>query len=82
MALICRLLEADFVHRSAHQQYFVKANLDGMRVIENPQKLPWSYYVGVCGMPGKTAYMAWKEYSGAKKGETAFVSAGAGPVGS
>lgn len=65
-----------------YQQYFVKANLDGMRIIDNPQKLPWSYYVGVCGMPGKTAYMAWKEYSGAKKGETAFVSAGAGPVGS
>ncbi|KAH6871380.1 alcohol dehydrogenase [Coprinopsis sp. MPI-PUGE-AT-0042] len=64
------------------QQYAVRANLDGMRIIDNPQKLPWSYYVGVCGMPGKTAYMAWREYSSAKKGEVAFVSAGAGPVGS
>lgn len=31
---------------------------------------------------GRTAYHAWKEYSSAKKGETAFVTAGAGPVGS
>jgi NADPH-dependent curcumin reductase CurA len=33
-------------------------------------------------MPGKTAYMAWKEYSSAKAGEVVFVSGGAGPVGS
>lgn len=32
-------------------------------------------------MPGKTAYMGWKEISEAKKGETVFVSAGSGPVG-
>lgn len=32
-------------------------------------------------MPGKTAFMAWKEIAEAKKGETAFVSAGSGPVG-
>jgi NADPH-dependent curcumin reductase CurA len=32
-------------------------------------------------MPGKTAYMGWKEISEAKKGETAFVSAGSGAVG-
>jgi len=44
--------------------------------------LPWSLYVGAAGMPGKTAYMAWNEYSRAKKGEVAFVSTGAGAVGS
>lgn len=32
-------------------------------------------------MPGQTAFAAWKEYAEAKKGETAFVTAGAGPVG-
>ncbi len=32
-------------------------------------------------MPGKTAYMGWKEIAEAKKGETVFVSAGSGPVG-
>ena len=31
---------------------------------------------------GRTAYHGWKEYSEAKKGEIAFVTAGAGPVGS
>ncbi|KAJ3502061.1 hypothetical protein NLJ89_g9056 [Agrocybe chaxingu] len=33
-------------------------------------------------MPGMTAYTGWKEYSRAKKGEVAFVTTGAGPVGS
>jgi hypothetical protein len=37
--------------------------------------------IGAAGMPGKTAFMAWKEIADAKKGETAFVSAGSGPVG-
>ena len=31
---------------------------------------------------GRTAYHGWKEYSEAMKGEIAFVTAGAGPVGS
>lgn len=44
--------------------------------------MSWSAFVGVAGMPGQTAYTAWKEYSKAKKGEVAFVSGGAGPVGS
>ena len=33
-------------------------------------------------MPGRTAYFAYKEFSKAKKGETIFVSTGAGAVGS
>lgn len=67
-----------------YQNYIILPGIDGCRVIDgdNKQGLPWSYFVGVCGMPGKTAYMAWKEYSQAKKGEIAFVSGGAGPVGS
>ncbi|KAF6755039.1 alcohol dehydrogenase [Ephemerocybe angulata] len=65
-----------------HQNYIVFHNRSDLIVLDNKQKLPWSYYVGAAGMPGKTAYMAWKEYSSAKKGETVFVSGGAGPVGS
>ncbi|KAF8996531.1 alcohol dehydrogenase [Cyathus striatus] len=53
-----------------------------LRVLDNKHNLPWSVYVGAAGMPGKTAYMAWKEYSHAKEGETVFVSSGGGPVGS
>ncbi|KAF6746490.1 alcohol dehydrogenase [Ephemerocybe angulata] len=65
-----------------HQNYIVYPNRAGLIVLDNKQKLPWSYYVGAAGMPGKTAYMAWKEYSSSKKGETVFVSGGAGAVGS
>ncbi|TFK22716.1 alcohol dehydrogenase [Coprinopsis marcescibilis] len=64
------------------QSYNILPNLDEFRIIENKHNLPLSYYVGVAGMPGKTAFMAWKEYSRSKKGEVAFVSTGAGPVGS
>ncbi|TFK33617.1 hypothetical protein BDQ12DRAFT_690946 [Crucibulum laeve] len=65
-----------------HVQYDVRTNLEGLSKLPNEHGLSWSVYVGAAGMPGKTAYMAWKEYSQAKKGETVFVSAGAGPVGS
>lgn len=65
-----------------HEEYSIRKGLEGLRIITGEQNLPWSVYVGAAGMPGKTAYMAWKEYSRAKKGETAFVTTGGGPVGS
>ncbi|KAG5349324.1 hypothetical protein C0989_004622 [Termitomyces sp. Mn162] len=67
-----------------HQEYNVFKDLEseGLMIIENKEGLPWSVYVGAAGMPGKTAYFAWKEYSKAKKGEVAFVTTGGGPVGS
>lgn len=86
------------------QEYSVvadPADIDSacFRVLDNKEGLPWSVYVGVCGMPGEqsrrvptcyrpsllctgaTAHHAWNEYSRAKRGETAFVTAAAGPVG-
>ncbi|KAG6901822.1 hypothetical protein C0995_007529 [Termitomyces sp. Mi166 len=65
-----------------HEEYSIYKDLEGLTIIMNEYNLPWSAYVGVTGMPGKTAFMAWKEYSRAKKGETAFITAGGGPVGS
>ncbi|KAF9474409.1 NAD(P)-binding protein [Pholiota conissans] len=65
-----------------HQQYSVLKVVPPLRKIENPHHLPWSFALGVLGMPGQTAFMGWNEYSRAKKGETVFVSAGAGAVGS
>ncbi|KAG6884093.1 hypothetical protein C0992_007006 [Termitomyces sp. T32_za158] len=64
----------------AHQEYSVFKDLksQGLMVIENKERLPWSVYVGAAGMPGQTAYYAWKEYSKAKKGEIAFVTTGGG----
>ncbi|CAL1711894.1 unnamed protein product [Somion occarium] len=68
--------------KPAFQTYTILKDLTGLRILENKEGLPWSAYVGIAGMPGQTAYYAWKEYAAAKKGETVFVTAGAGPVGS
>ncbi|CCM00867.1 uncharacterized protein FIBRA_02913 [Fibroporia radiculosa] len=63
------------------QQYFVAKDAKLFYKIQNEEKLPLSAYVGVCGMPGKTAYHAWKEYAHPQKGDVVFVSTAAGPVG-
>ncbi|KAJ7105692.1 hypothetical protein C8R44DRAFT_806668 [Mycena epipterygia] len=65
-----------------HQEYTVFPILGLLHLIEKLPELPWTAYVGAAGMPGQTAYMGWKEFSDAKPGEVAFVTAGAGPVGS
>ncbi|PIL32414.1 hypothetical protein GSI_05660 [Ganoderma sinense ZZ0214-1] len=67
------------IHTFKH--YSVKADASQYRVIKNEEKLPWSAYVGICGMAGETACYAWKEYARPQKGQVAFVTAGAGPVG-
>jgi NADPH-dependent curcumin reductase CurA len=64
------------------EKYFFKEDFEGLRVIENKEKIPWSLYVGLAGMAGQTSYYGWKAFSDAKKGETVFVSGAAGPVGS
>ncbi|XP_057781331.1 2-alkenal reductase (NADP(+)-dependent)-like [Salvia miltiorrhiza] len=43
--------------------------------------LPLSYYTGILGMPGMTAYAGFFEVCSAKKGETVYVSAASGAVG-
>jgi NADPH-dependent curcumin reductase len=43
---------------------------------------PLSYYLGVLGMPGMTAYFGLKELGQPKAGETVVVSAASGAVGS
>ncbi|HEV3008072.1 MAG TPA: NADP-dependent oxidoreductase [Burkholderiales bacterium] len=49
--------------------------VDGSRV-------PLSYYLGMLGMPGMTAYFGLKELGQPKAGETVLVSAASGAVGS
>jgi NADPH-dependent curcumin reductase CurA len=44
--------------------------------------VPLSYYLGVLGMPGMTAYFGLKEIGQPKAGETVVVSAASGAVGS
>nr|AAX83111.1 alcohol dehydrogenase-like protein [Ocimum basilicum] len=43
--------------------------------------LPLSYYIGILGVPGMTAYTGFFELCCPKKGETVFVSAASGAVG-
>ncbi|KAM0052644.1 putative oxidoreductase [Helianthus debilis subsp. tardiflorus] len=58
-------------------------------IIDDPQVLfkiqdtdvPLSYYTGILGMPGMTAYAGFYEICAPKKGEYVFVSAAAGAVG-
>ena len=45
-------------------------------------RVPLSYYLGVLGMPGMTAYFGLKELGQPKPGETVVVSAASGAVGS
>ncbi|KAJ0034227.1 hypothetical protein Pint_26230 [Pistacia integerrima] len=43
--------------------------------------VPLSYYTGILGMPGITAYVGFHEVCSPKKGESVFVSAASGAVG-
>ncbi|KAF8041426.1 hypothetical protein BT93_A0119 [Corymbia citriodora subsp. variegata] len=43
--------------------------------------VPLSYYTGLLGMPGLTAYAGFIELCSPKKGETVFISAASGAVG-
>ncbi|OBZ77792.1 Zinc-type alcohol dehydrogenase-like protein PB24D3.08c [Grifola frondosa] len=63
------------------QQYYVGKTATEFQILKNEVNLPWSAYVGVCGMPGQTAYHGWKEFAHPKKGDVVFVTAGSGPVG-
>ncbi|KAH9533346.1 hypothetical protein CY35_18G047100 [Sphagnum magellanicum] len=49
--------------------------------IVDVSQVPPSYYLGVCGMPGLTAYVGLKEIGQPKPGEEVFVTAAAGAVG-
>jgi NADPH-dependent curcumin reductase CurA len=44
-------------------------------------RVPLSYYTGILGLPGLTAYVGFHEICSPKKGETVFVSAASGAVG-
>ncbi|KAH7913965.1 alcohol dehydrogenase [Hygrophoropsis aurantiaca] len=64
------------------EEYSVQQDAKSYQIIENKENLPWSVYVGAAGMPGQTAFAAWKKFAHAKKGEVAFITTGAGAVGS
>ncbi|CAD5171224.1 unnamed protein product [Musa acuminata subsp. malaccensis] len=47
----------------------------------NHTDVPLSYYIGILGMPGLTAYAGFYEICSPKKGEYVFISAASGAVG-
>ncbi|KAI5118892.1 hypothetical protein M0805_002808 [Coniferiporia weirii] len=54
----------------------------GLSVVTNEHKLPWRYFVGALGMTGQTAYYGLKDITNPKPGETIYISAAGGAVGS
>ncbi|TMW81710.1 hypothetical protein EJD97_008249, partial [Solanum chilense] len=49
--------------------------------IDHDKDVPLSYYTGILGMPGITAYVGFYEICYPKKGESVFVSSASGAVG-
>ena len=65
----------------ASHQILKKDRADSLVVLENKENLPWTHWVGVCGMPGQTSWWALREVCKLKKGDAVFVSGASGPVG-
>ncbi len=68
--------------RSGWQEYFVSNDKDPMTYKVDAAKVPLSTYLGVCGMPGRTAYFGLQREGKPTAGETLVVSAASGAVGS
>ncbi|XP_055800822.1 2-alkenal reductase (NADP(+)-dependent)-like [Solanum dulcamara] len=59
----------------------VTATHSSLLKINHDKDVPLSYYTGILGMPGMTAYAGFYEICSPKKGENVFVSAASGAVG-
>ncbi|OMO79407.1 Alcohol dehydrogenase superfamily, zinc-type [Corchorus olitorius] len=62
------------------EEYSLLKSTQGLFKIEHTD-VPLSYYTGILGMPGMTAYAGFYEVCSPKKGEYVFVSAASGAVG-
>nr|ACN65116.1 2-alkenal reductase [Artemisia annua] len=62
------------------EEYSIINAPEGLFKIEHTD-VPLSYYTGILGMPGMTAYVGFYEICTPKKGEYVFVSAASGAVG-
>ena len=72
--------QGDEVLAAGWQLYSCMKGEDLVKV--DASRVPLSYYLGVLGMPGMTAYFGLKEIGALKPGETLVVSAASGAVGS
>lgn len=71
----------DHVVGSLGWQLYATSNGEGLAAID-PKLVPLSAWLGVCGMPGATAWIGLLEHCAPKAGETVLVSAASGAVGS
>ncbi|KAL0402785.1 UNVERIFIED_CONTAM: 2-alkenal reductase (NADP(+)-dependent) [Sesamum radiatum] len=62
------------------EEYSLIRSTQGLFKIQHTD-VPLSYYTGILGMPGMTAYAGFYEVCSPKKGETVYVSAASGAVG-
>lgn len=77
--LITIYMSGDFQEYSVLQAEVVN---DFVWKLKNPFQLDPVYYLGPLGMPGLTAYSSFYEIAQPNKGETIFISAASGAVGS
>ncbi|KAH6778321.1 Zinc-binding dehydrogenase family protein [Perilla frutescens var. frutescens] len=63
------------------EDYSLIKSTSGHYKIHHNTDVPLSYYTGILGMPGLSAYVGFYEISSPKKGETVFISAASGAVG-
>uniref|UniRef100_A0A1J3GVC4 2-alkenal reductase [NAD(P)(+)] n=1 Tax=Noccaea caerulescens TaxID=107243 RepID=A0A1J3GVC4_NOCCA len=63
------------------EEYSVVTPIPDMHFKIHDTDVPLSYYTGLLGMPGMTAYAGFYEVCSPKKGETVYVSAASGAVG-
>lgn len=63
------------------EEYSLITRTQQLRKIQRQDDIPLSYYVGLLGMPGFTAYAGFYEVCAPKKGDYLFVSAASGAVG-
>ena len=71
----------DYVVGPLGWQLYAVSNGEGLAKVD-PKLLPLSYYLGVAGMPGATAWVGLLEHCQPKVGETVAVTAASGAVGS
>ncbi|XP_073013854.1 2-alkenal reductase (NADP(+)-dependent)-like [Typha latifolia] len=62
------------------EEYSLITDPESLFKINHPE-IPLSYYTGILGMPGVTAYAGFYEVCSPKKGDYVFVSAASGAVG-
>ncbi|KAK9921786.1 hypothetical protein M0R45_030282 [Rubus argutus] len=78
-----RFKQGDLVWgRTGWEEYSVinATQIESLFKIKNTD-VPLSYYTGILGMPGMTAYAGFYEVCSPKKGETVYISAASGAVG-